>query len=169
MWTATERYLGPATVTAVTDDTIRVVTDEGERSAILALAVPYRPVKGDVVLAIGDEELFVIGVLSGSGVARLEVPGDLELSAVGSIRIQGGRGLSMNAPDVAVKADRLELAAERMVGRFGRVYEWVRETLKTSAERVRTSVRGSYALRAGRVHAVGEQDVKIDGKQIHLG
>jgi hypothetical protein len=169
MWTATERYLGPATVTAVTGDDVRLATPEGEKTAALALAVPYRPEKGDVVLAIGDETLYVIGVLSGKGVSRLEVVGDLEIAAGGDVRIRSGRALSMNAPDVALKARRMELAAERMLGRFGRVYEWVRETLRTTAERVRTSVRGSYALRADRVHAFGEKDVKLDGKRIHLG
>jgi hypothetical protein len=169
MWTATERTLGPATVTAVTDEEIRLSTPEGERTAVLALATPYRPAVGDTVLAIGDETLWVIGVLSGRGVTRLEVEGDLEISAEGSVRIRGGRGVAMNAPDVALKAQRLEMTAERVLGRFGRVYEWVRETLKTTAGRVRTNVREGVAIRAGRIDAFGEKDVRIDGKRIHLG
>ncbi|MHC5038625.1 MAG: DUF3540 domain-containing protein [Planctomycetota bacterium] len=139
------------------------------RPAVLALAIPYQPAVGDVVLVIGDDELYVIGVLSGRGISRLEVPGDLELSAGGSVRIQGGRGVSLNAPDVAVKAHRLEMTAERLLGRFGRVYEWIRETLKTSAERIRTTVREGVSIRAGRIDAIADKDVKIDGRRIHLG
>ncbi|MHC4600204.1 MAG: DUF3540 domain-containing protein, partial [Planctomycetota bacterium] len=141
----------------------------GEREAVLALATPYHPEVGDVVLVIGDEELYVIGVLSGRGTSRLAVKGDLELEATGAVRIAAGREVSMNAPDVAVKAGRLELTAERLLGRFVRAYEWIRETLKTSAGRIRTTTREGVVLRAERITAYGEKDVKINGRQIHLG
>jgi hypothetical protein len=156
-------------VTGIAEDALFLATPEGEKTATLALAYPYRPAIGDVVLAIGDETLWVIGVLSGRGITRLEVEGDLELAAGGSVRIQGGRAVSMNAPDVALKAQRLEMAAERVLGRFGRVYEWIRESLKTTAGRVRTTVREGVAIRAKRIDAFGEKDVKIDGRRIHLG
>ena len=78
-------YLGPAEVTAVDlhDLTVRI-GPEHEVDARLALAYPYQPVPGDLVLAIGhDDDYYVIGILRGSGKTELAFQGDVALRAVG--------------------------------------------------------------------------------------
>ena len=73
-------FLGPAEVVEVQGDEVVVELRGGEPArAALALAAPYEPVAGDVLLVIGkDGEHYAIGVLRGSGKTALRVQGDLE-------------------------------------------------------------------------------------------
>ena len=122
-----------------------------------------------MVLIIDGEETYVIGVLHGRGVTRIEAPGDLAIRAGGVISLEGGRAVAVNAPQVALKASRLEFAAERLFSRFAEVYQWVRGTLRTVAGRTRTVSQGTVSVRARRIIESAEKDVRIDGKQVLLG
>ncbi len=167
--TTVDRMLGPATVLGREGDDLRLQTPAGERRARLALAYPYDPEPGDVVLIIGEEEAYVIGVLRGRGVSTVSVPGDLRVEAGGTVRIQGGRGVEVDGPRVAVRGETLSLEAKRLFTRAGRAYQWVREALSTVAGRVRLVSRGAVSVRGKRIVEFAEKDVKIDGKQVHLG
>lgn len=169
MKTATETYVGPATVVETGPDRLLVRGPGGTRPARTALAVPYDPVAGDVVLVIEGEETYVIGVLSGRGLTRIDAPGDLAIRAGGAVTVLGGSAVSLNAPQVALKASRLEFAAERLFARFGDVYQWVRGALRTVAGRTRTVSQGTVSVRAQRIVETAEGDVRIDGRQVLLG
>jgi hypothetical protein len=169
MWTATERYLGPATVVGVEGDGLLLECPGGPARASLALAYPYRPERGDVVLVIGEEDAWVIGVLRGKGLTRIEAPGDLEIAAGGEVRIAGREAVSLNGPRVAVKAGKLEFVAETLFSRCAGVFQWVKETLQTVAGRVRTVSEGTVSVRAERIVETAREDVRIDGKKIDLG
>src|SRR5262249_25636662 len=61
-------FLGPATVMRKDHQLLHLDLGDHCRWAELALAFPYHPNTGDVVLAIGQEEkCYVIGVLRGTG------------------------------------------------------------------------------------------------------
>jgi hypothetical protein len=169
MWTATERYLGPATVAGFDGDELLLEGPDGPKRASLALAFPYRPEPGDVVLVIGDEESWVIGVLQGKGLSRIEAPGDLEIAAGGEVRIVGREAVSVGGPRVALKADKMEITAGTLFTRCVGVFQWVRETLQTVAGRVRTVSEGTVSVRAERIVENAREDVRIDGKKIDLG
>ncbi|MHC4777297.1 MAG: DUF3540 domain-containing protein [Planctomycetota bacterium] len=169
MFIATERYLGPAEVVETGKEGLRVSTPSGVVDATLALAVPYDPRPGDVVLLIAEEEAFIIGVLKGTGPTRLEAPGDLVLSARGKVSVEGARGVEVSGPDVTLKATKLEMVANKVFGRFSSAYQWVKCTLHTVAGRTRTVTEGSATLRAERIVEVAKKDVRIDGKEILLG
>ena len=67
MLTKKETGLGPATVLELVGDRLRLKRGDVEAWARLALAYPYQPEPGDLVLTIGEEEIYVIGVLLGRG------------------------------------------------------------------------------------------------------
>lgn len=153
--------LGPATVTEIVGNRVRLAREGGEAWAQLALAYPYRPEPNDVVLAIGDEEVYIIGVLFGRGKTVFCAPGDLELSAEGKVEIRG--------KEIALRADKVETVAKTVFERCRSAYRWVKETVQTRAGRMRTVVDGHSTLRAERIVETAEKDVKIDGEKIHLG
>jgi hypothetical protein len=157
--------LGPATVLGVEGDRVRL--DRGW--AQLALAHPYRPEPGDVVLAIGDEEVYVIGVLLGRGKTVFEVEGDLELRATGRVSIVAGDEVETRAPIVSVRAGKVDTVAESSFERVEVRHEWVTDSIHTQAGRIRTTVEGDATLHAGEISQTADRNVRIDGGQILLG
>lgn len=166
---ATDRILGAATVIGAADDRVRIRRESGETWARMALGYPYRPVPGDLVLAIGEEEVFIIGVLAGQGATELNVPGDLVLRAGGKVDIRGEEGIHLSGKQIAIEADRIETLARSVFEKCVDCYRWVKGTLSTRADRTRTIVKGTSALQAGRIVRQAEEDVRIDGSRIHLG
>lgn len=159
----------PATVRRVLDDEVEVEAGGELFLARLALTSPFQPEPDDVLLVLRGDPNYAIGVLSRRGRARLSVPGDLELRAGGTLRLTGVVALELRSADVRVRADRFEVAARHAYERVIRSYRWVREAAQLSAGRVRTLVAGVSTLRARRIVEHAEEDVKIDGDQIHLG
>jgi len=169
MLTETATCLNAATVTEIAGDRVRLQLPDRAAWARLALASPYSPIPGDVVLAIGEEELYVIGVLAGRGKTCFDVSGDLELRASGRVRISGGDAIELRSPRVVVKADCMEMFVRKAVEKFVDVYRWVRGLSQTRAGRVRTVVDDQYTLSAERIFERAEKDVKLDGERIRLG
>ena len=74
MLTDTATYLGPATVEEIVGNRILLRLPDREGWAQLALSFPYEPRAGDVVLVIGEEDLFVIGVITGHLIRQIGEP-----------------------------------------------------------------------------------------------
>src|SRR5262245_2412842 len=163
--------LGPAEVLDATNSRLRLRIAGEERDAVLALPYPYRASPGDLVLAISqDDRCYVIGVLHGTGATVYSGPGDLELRAPkGKIRLVSPRGVSIEAPQVTVRAGRLELLARTMTQKATSLVQWVRETLRVRAERVEQRVSGEFEVRAERIVERAAGHVSIDGERINLG
>lgn len=167
---AAATWFGPATITALRSDVLVVATPFGERTAVSALGTAYRAVPGDVALVLQDaDRAYVIGVLSGRGQATFDVGGDLVLRSGGAIRMQGARGVEIEAPQVSIRADRVETTARAVFERVVSCYRWVKDTLQVEAGRTRTTVEGNATLSAGRIIESAEKEIKLDAKQIHLG
>jgi hypothetical protein len=171
MLTELTAQLGPARVVSADGNRVRISMGDREEWAAMALAFPYRPEPGDSVLVAGqDEAWYVIGVLRGRGATAFTAPGDLELRAPnGSVRIVSARGVELEAPEVTIRADRLEIAARSIFERCVQAYRRVTEALHLRAGRIRTAVDESWDLRAERIAERASGDVRIDGEQIHLG
>lgn len=161
--------LGPARVQAVRGDRLELLMEDGPATATLALAAPYDPSVGDVVLVIGDEERYVIGVLKSQRRAVLSVPGDLDIKAGGRVRIHGETALELTSPQVTVRADRFETIAQASFQRFMNSYTWVKGVIQTTSGRLRTLVDQTATLQAGRIVEKAREDVSIDGQKIRLG
>ena len=165
-------YLGPAVVTELEGTFVRVAIPEGESAlAEMALAFPYRPVVGDVLLVIGrGGKHWVIGVLSGAGRSTIEVQGDVELRAVdGELALSGDRGVVIRGRSLDVTVEKVEVLAERIVERCATLYQRARELFSVHAKEKLEIVEGQATTQAEGVTIVTEQKVLINGKHIHLG
>ena len=164
------RRLGPATVTAVLRSQLEVDAEGRRTLATLAVAGLYCPVKGDTVLVIEtDEAAFVIGVLQSAGPMTIRAPGDLRLQAPnGAIVLEAAR-VDARAHEIRLDAEDLHIRADRLRERFRTVRRVVAEALDLDVGSLRATVREACSFVARRFHATAEDDVKIDGKRIHLG
>jgi hypothetical protein len=164
-------YLGPATVLEAGVRRVKLELPDEFAWALCALAFPYQPAAGDVVLAIGRSgSWYVIGVLKGSGATQLVVPGDLVLAAPrGQIKLEAAQGIEVRGPKVRIAAKRLELLAHTLKERFTAAARTVQDAFQLRVGRFRTRVDGAYDLHADRIRELADKDVKIDGTKINLG
>jgi len=162
--------LGPALVRGVMEGALLVDINGGLHRAQMALVYPYRPVVGDVVLVLGQEDrLYVTGVLDGKGLTRLDFPGDVELRAAGKLRLEGKEGVELDSERISMKAERLDMAVTTVRQHCASFYQRVTGTLRTIAGRQRTTVEKQSTLHARKIVRKAEEDVIVDGRQIKLG
>jgi hypothetical protein len=164
-------YLGPATVVAARGSAVDVELPGGDvAQARLALAYPYQPVAGDVLLVIGrGDACYVIGVLEGTGATVLSFPGAVELRARGALTLAGGEGVQIEGPEVGVDAGKLRVMAGTVVEKFGSLYQRVSAMLSVRAEEAETIIDKGSLTRAKSATILTEETMTINGKQIHLG
>jgi hypothetical protein len=165
-------YLGPADVIGASGPSVEVELPGGRRvEATIALALPYEPVAGDVLLVIGQgDAYYVIGVIHGQGRTALAFHGDVELASIdGKVVVTGRRGVELRAPEVDVSTGKLRMVAGAVMQRFTSVCQRVTELLSVHAGASHTLVdEGSFA-QAKRAVLQTEETVTINGKEIHLG
>jgi hypothetical protein len=164
-------FLGPATVVEM-DAATPIVEVEGERvRAEMALAYPYAPAEGDVLLVIGQGEAhYVIGLLHSKGEVALRFLGDVKLHAVaGELALSGDRGVKVEGDRIALVSKKVEVVAGALWQRASHLYQRVRETLDVHAGEKRELVDGNISVQADRSTTVTRGVTTINGKEIHLG
>lgn len=169
MQVMSEVYVGPASVRGLKDGKVLLAMPDGSGEAELALAYPYSPCRGDVVLVCGTTDLYVIGVLRAQGVTRIDIPGDVVIGAGGKLRLQAGQAVEIESPRVGLRADRFEILAHSLFERVTDAYRWARGVVQTTAGRIRSVVSGTASLQAERIVEIASKDVHIDGERINLG
>ena len=163
--------LTPATVLEATGRKLVVLTPEGAVTAENALAFPYQPVKGDSLLVIGrDDHWYAIGVLQAQGDMLVAFPANATFAAPrGEIKFKSGMGVEMHAPNVRLRAGKLELVAKTISETADNVYRRIRKLLKLDAGSSQTNVEETAHTKCGRYVVKAKQDVKMDGDKIYLG
>jgi Protein of unknown function (DUF3540) len=176
-------YLGPA---EVLDDeaghdgerppnspcAVRVVIPGGPTvRAEIALALPYLPTPGDLMLVIGRAgAYYVIGVLHGAGRTELAIPGDIELRAVGGkLRLSGDKGVELSGPEVEIRGGTLRVLADAALQQFASLCQRVTSVLSVHAGESHTVVAGASLTQAKTAAMLTEGTMTINGKEIHLG
>lgn len=165
-------YLGPGHVIAVEPHQIEVEIRSGERvHAQMALAFPYAPEPGDVLLVIGKgEEHYVIGVIRGTGRTALAFQGAVDLRAQGGpLTLSSDQGVAIRGPEVEVEAGKLRMMAGSVVQKFTSLYQRVRDSLNVHAGQAHTVVEDRSFLTAKNASIVTEETMNINGNEIHLG
>lgn len=164
-------WLRPAAVVAVAVDSLTVdAGDRGTLTARMAMPIPYSAAVGDELLVLGEgEHAYVVGVLRGAGSTRLDLEGDVEISASGKLGLRAGSGVTIDAPQVQVRTDRLSMLAGRVTEAYGSVRKTVRELLMVRAGEQQTFVDGTSHLQAKNARMLSESKVTINGKEIFLG
>jgi hypothetical protein len=166
-------HLGPATVSRAAGRRVQLRRDgqDAEEWAELALAFPYQPAPGDVVLVVSQEErAYVIGVLQGRGSSVLAFPGDVTLSAPqGALHLDAAKGVTMNAASIELCAEEIDVEAKTLTHRVGSAFQWVKDLLQIRAGRSRLAVDGTHHQLAERTFIRSEKETKVDGEKIYLG
>jgi hypothetical protein len=166
---AAELYLGPAEVLSG-GVTVEVQLSDGRRvQAQPALAFAYQPAAGDVVLVLGKEQHWVVGVLAARGQGTLAFPGDLEVRAAGKLRLRGDEGVAVEGPSMQVQVGKLEMVARSVAQRFVSLTQRVADLLSVHAGQSHTVVDGASYTRAESATLLTKDKVSINGKAIHLG
>ena len=166
------RYLGPATVVRVGPATLEARVPTGEIvQPKLALAYPFTPAEGDVLLVIGqDDRHYVIGVIESRGDTQLRFRGNVELRAVeGELELHGDEGVALSGPRIDIKTKKLNVMAEKATEVFGTLFTRVKELMSVHSGDTDTVVHGQWSNRSKRAAITSEETVSINGKQVHLG
>lgn len=164
-------YLGPAKVVQAQAIIVEVELPQGTRAqARLALAYAYEPCVGDELLVIGNADgHWVIGVLHGQGPAVLRFPADAEISAGGTLRMTADRGVEVRAQDFSVTTQKIRMIAAEVAHSFKTLRQRVQELWSVQAGQTHTVVEGSMHSQAKRATILTEEQVAINGKEVHLG
>ena len=163
--------LSPACIVEVEDDRVLLSFPDREIWALMALAFPYQPVPGDLVLAIGQEDAwYVIGVLKGRGQSVFKALADLKLFAPnGKIELIAGEEVNIRSGTLLLAANRIEFLADTIHERFRNAYRWVQGIFHLRSRHAYTQVQETYRVKAGRIVQRADGDVHVDGRKIHLG
>jgi len=137
----------------------------------MALAFPYAPAMGDVLLVIGKgEEYYVIGVLHGTGRSALSFQGAVDLRAVGGpLTLSSDQGVAIRGPELEVEAGKLRMVAGSVVQKFTSLLQRVRGALNVHAGQAHTVVEERSFMTAKNASIITEETMSINGSEIHLG
>lgn len=166
-----EDYLGPAALVRAEGSELYVEIASGiEVRAELALAFPYEPLAGDVLLVIGKgTSFYVIGVLKGHGKSVIAIPGDARIEVGGALDITAQRGVNVVSPSFEVHTSKLRLVAESAVETFTSALRRVRDLLTVQAGKSHTLVDDTAVTQAKSAAIVTQESVTINGREVHLG
>lgn len=164
-----ETKLGPGVVQKADAAGMVVLLDGVEVAARNAMAFPYAPQSGDVVLVIGGKECYVIGLLKARGDYTLRFPANVHFHATGGIQLTSGERVEMQAPAVKVVAGKWEVVARTLSERVHSAMRWVRDVATLKAGRRKVQVEGANVERAERHLITAKKDVRVNGNRIHIG
>jgi hypothetical protein len=77
--------------------------------------------------------------------------------------------VELDAPDVSLRARRLQVFAHSLREQLGTLYQSVTELLSVHAGSTHTEVEGTAHTQAGRSTLLTRDEVNINGKKINLG
>lgn len=163
--------LAPAPVSDSQPGKARILTEEGEVWAGLALTIPYQPVRGDLVLAVGQgAEWWVIGVIKAQGDMAFRFPADVTFNTPkGEIRFKAAKGMDLHSPNLRLRSSKLEIIARSVIEKADTAWRWIKGLMHTRAGESRTDIDATNENTAGRYTLRAKEDVKIDGDKIYLG
>jgi hypothetical protein len=164
-------YLGPADLRRIEGHDLHVELPSGAVvRAEPALAFPYEPAEGDVLLVIGKGGAhYVIGVLRGSGRTVLSLPGDARLHVGGALDISAEKGVTVRGPSFEVHTKKLRAVAEMAMETFTTAYRRVSDLLSVHAGKSHTLVDDVSYAQSKSAAIVTEESMTINGSEIHLG
>ncbi|MCW8140440.1 MAG: DUF3540 domain-containing protein [Planctomycetota bacterium] len=172
---ADDGYLGPAEVVEVATGRLRVRLLEADGApvvdAALALAAPFAPSAGDRLLVLArGQEAWAIGALGAPVRARLDLPGDVDVRAVGgTLTLRGDRGVEVEGDEIALRARLLRTFAGTLTERVDTAFRWVKDQLRVQAGESRRVVQGEDLSHCERSVTLARETLKLDGHQVQIG
>jgi hypothetical protein len=181
------------------DDVYIIRLDNGDiLSAQRAGGCLLVPETGDeALIADNGTRAFILTVLTREGDAgRIALPGTSAIEG-DEIAFTASQGIALEAPRISLtgiigearfkglsllsqwcdaRISKITTVAEiweRVVGRLTErirdSYRRIENTEQTTAGRIRTIVKGRFSVTAKNAAVTAEEEVKVDGKKIHLG
>jgi hypothetical protein len=95
--------------------------------------------------------------------------GRMTLSAPGAVTIRSEERIDLEAPEIGMRARKLEHVVGRVVTFAKNLYLRIASLFHSRAGRVRSEAEGSYLVEAGHARVRAVEDVKIVGESIELG
>ena len=102
--------------------------------------------------------------------------GEVGIHAHGLLRLQSDTSIAIEAPVVRLSGEAgevhmrtLDVLAFRVRSRVQNAYHEIEGLMQTRAKRLRTWIKESLYLRGEHLNLRAEEDLKLDGKQVHLG
>ncbi|HEY4122788.1 MAG TPA: DUF3540 domain-containing protein [Byssovorax sp.] len=92
-----------------------------------------------------------------------------EAELVAGVVATAARAIATTATTIAVRADKYELVATRLVEKTKDAFRDVTDLAQTRVGRARTLVSTIFSLRARRTVVASDEDTSIDGRKILLG
>lgn len=168
--TAPGEYLGPATILRVEPERVYLECPDAVVWAELATGFFYHPAEGDRVLAITrGSSWYVIGVLNSGDVARVIVPGSLEISApAGTITLRSNEDVEIKSRKFRIRCKEFEVASNWIWQRCDELVQKVRGKFRHESESCESLVAGEVFTKAGRIRHTADGDIKLRGKTINL-
>jgi hypothetical protein len=87
----------------------------------------------------------------------------------GVLRLAGEKGVAIDAPEIAMTSSKLRVIAGAVVQSFQSLRQRVSELLSVQAGQSHTIVEGTSHAQSKSATIVTEENVSINGKEIHLG
>ncbi len=133
----------------------------------------------EVLVAIGDDDAFVVQVLRRASGAQptIELDGDLDVRTGGALRFLGRAGVTLaSVGTVEVVARRLERVVDVLSAVADRVSLRAKQSVReveglelTRAGEVEIRAAKEVSVRGENALVTAERLVKMDGEQIHVG
>lgn len=149
---------------------ILAILDRPEGGAAVlshAAGMELRASEGAVTLAArdsvnigGSEVQFVAGTLNATAAEAKLCLGDTELT---------GNRARVSLRDASLEAENIDTRANRFTQRAKRVFRFIEETEIVHAREILQRVKGLFSSRATTAVITASEDMKVDGKRIHLG
>lgn len=163
----------------------RVLYTRGEDGSAFILSILARPTgpdavvsfPGDVVLETAKGRVTLAGaegidMTTGSSVNMLasEVNIAAESSKLTIAQVQAlSSSFTGNVGKVRLFSDAIDVVAKRATQRLKTCFRWVEQMEHVTAGQMINSVRNLFSVRARQSSIKAKDDVKIDGKRVHLG
>jgi len=171
-------------------------TDDGATAELVDGDIVVRNPGGELVLSYSAATGMRVHAPAGdltlaapSGRVRIEARDGVDMQSAAHVRMQApvlelaGERTTLESTELSIKAERIqtvaseigqavgrwELRAERVVEHARDAFREVQDLLQTRADRVRTLVKGTCQLLAGRTEIVSDEDTVVDGKRVLLG
>ena len=167
-------YVGEATVDSVLGGHALMVSlpSAAVIEAKIATSLPHVFGVGDRVVLVGKgSAYYVIALAKPRSKTTLEVEGDIHLEALGgSVEVVGDKGVSVEAPEVAVHAqDRFTVEAQRLHRTSTETRTEVDGVLRTTTRDSDTAIGAGWYTKAQSVVLKVKKAFRFRGKAVHLG
>ncbi|HEX7030862.1 MAG TPA: DUF3540 domain-containing protein [Gammaproteobacteria bacterium] len=152
-----------------TGSILAILERPGGGTAVLshAAGMELRAAEGAVTLAARDQVKLASGEVTLAAGTLNATAAEAKL-CIGDTELAGNRAKA-TLRDAALEAENIDTRANRLTQRVKRAFRFIEETEIVHAREILQRVKGLFTSRAKTAVITAAEDMKVDGKRIHLG